>query len=220
MTQIPKLSVLRHPAAIFLPSKKRTEMIKRFVLTALLLTAAIGLARAQDEQECTPARIWAIGTDLADWAELVCPNIELHYSAWNHLGLMAGFKYNPFTFRKGTPQQTQMRQATPFIGVRYWFDTPFTGWYAQGRLAASVYNVANVFCDKCLEGQLVALEAGGGWSKMLSDKWNISLGAGIAAALHDTTRYLGPLCGRIDGRNRGLLIFPDITISINYLWQK
>ena len=46
-------------------------MIKRFVLTALLLTAAIGPARAQSEQECVPARVWAIGTDLADWAELV-----------------------------------------------------------------------------------------------------------------------------------------------------
>lgn len=195
-------------------------MIKRFVLTALLLSAAIIFARGEEAEENTPARVWAVGTDLADWAELICPNLELHYCGWDHLGLMAGFKYNPFTFRKGTPRQTQMRQATPFIGLRYWFDTPFEGWYAQGRLAASVCNVANVFCDKCLEGQLIALEAGGGWSRMLSERWNISLGAGIAAALHDTTRYLGPFCGRIDGRRRGFIVLPDITITISYLWQK
>ena len=184
----------------------------------LMLAAAFAHAAGEDNEKSAPERKWAIGSDIADWAELICPNMELQYCGWDHIALTGGIKYNPFTFRKGSPEQTQMRQLTPFIGMRYWFDVPYRNWYMEGRLAGSVYSVANVFCGKCFEGNLAALEFGGGWSTMISEQWNLSVGAGIAAALHNTTRYLGPVCGRIDGSDKGFILLPDITISISYLW--
>ena len=182
---------------------------------ALLMVGALPVKAEEDE----PATYkWAVGTDAAQWALLGCINASAEYCPGQHLGFSAAMRYNPFTYLRGTENQTQLRQATPVIGVRYWTDNPFEGWCIDGKILASVYSVANVFGSGCFDGQAIAAGIGAGWCKVLDGRWRLSLGAGVLAALHDTTYYMGPVCGRIIGRKRGPAVLPDLSVSINYLF--
>ncbi len=207
---------MRVDAPIILPSSKQTEMKTKLLLaTTLLLLCAVPV---QAGEKVDSTYRWALGTDAIQWAMLGCINVTLEICTGQHWGILAGMHYNPFTYMRGTASQTQLRQATPVIGVRYWVDTPFVGWYFEGKAMASVYSVANVLDSGCFDGQAIATGLGAGWCKELDKRWRLTVGAGILAALHDTTYYMGPVCGRISDHKRGPALLPDLSVSINYLF--
>ena len=185
-----------------------------FAATILMLCAV----PVQAGERADSTYRWSLGTDAVQWALLGCINASVEYCPGQHWGLMAGMRYNPFTYLRGSQYQTQLRQATPFAGVRYWVDTPFKGWYMEGKALASVYCVANVFGSGCFDGEAIAAGLGAGWCKALNERWRLTLGAGVLAVFHDTTYYMGPVCGRISDHKSGPAIMPDATVSINYLF--
>ena len=183
--------------------------------TTLLILCALPV---QAGERADSTYRWALTTDAIQWAMLGCINASLEFCPGQHWSLMAGMLYNSFTYMRGTGNQTQLRQATPFAGVRYWIDSPFKGWYIDGKALASVYSVANVFNSGCFDGEAIAAGLGAGWCKALNRRWCLTLGAGVLAVLHRTTYYMGPVCGRISGHKSGPALLPDATISINYLF--
>ena len=185
-------------------------------MTMALLALAAMPAKAEEAQPATYK--WAVGTDAVQWAALGCINASVEYAPGRHWGFNAGMRYNPFTYRRGAENQMQMRQATPVLGIKFWCDTTFCGWFMEGKILASVYSVANVCGSGCFDGQAIAAGVGAGWCKSMSDRWRLCIGAGILAALRDNTYYMGPVCGRISGRKRGPVLRPDLSVSINYLF--
>ena len=183
----------------------------------MAMLAICALPVNAEEDEPTTYK-WAVGTDAVQWALLGCINASVEYCPGQHWGFTAAMRYNPFTYFRDTQEQAQLRQATPVIGARYWVDNTFDGWFVDGKLLASVYSVANVFGSGCFDGQAIAVGVGAGWCKILDERWRLLLGAGVLAALHDTTYYMGPVCGRISGHKRGPAVLPDLSISINYLF--
>ena len=182
----------------------------KLLLAALMLTIFETTAAGGDR--------WELSTNLPTWALLGTLNADVHLALDNHWSIRAGIKYNPFTFYKHDARQFHLRQATPSVGMRYWFDTAYDGWFVGGKLMGSVYSVANICGSGCFDGKMAAIGIGAGWSKPLSERWSVSLGTAVAVGVHDTTYYAGPVCGRILSSKRGTAVFvPDVLVSINYL---
>ena len=168
----------------------------KLLLAALMLTifetAAMGGTVKDSARDTTAlSHRWALSTNIPTWALLGTLNADAQLALDTHWSIRAGIKYNPFTFHKGDGRQ--FHQKTWLICI--------------------------FFCGSgCFDGQLAAIGIGAGWSKPLSERWALCLGTGAAVALHDTTYYAGPSCGRILGAKRGLAVFvPDVFVSVNYL---
>jgi hypothetical protein len=190
--------------------------MKRFLLPVLMLTLCHG-ALAAERAEADSTRRWAISTNICDWAMLCTLNADVSLATDAHTTIMAGLKYNPFTFYPGEEKQICLRHLVPYIGGRYWFGNIHSGCFAGAKLLAGVYNVSNVLCKGFCEGDLVAAGLNAGWSRHISDRWNLTFGLGFLAAAHRTTVYAGPVCGRILDKKRGFIILPDINLSIDLL---
>lgn len=187
----------------------------KFLAVAMLILFAQS-ARAADNETAAQRR-WAIGTDAVQWAMLGCINGEASYCLGHNWALEAGIRYNPFTFLKGSRRQTHLRQLTPSLGIQYWTDEIRHGWFIETKALAGIYSVANLCRDNYFDGQAVAAGIGGGWCKPFAERWLLSVGAGIMIVLHDTTYYMGPVCGRICGKEKGLAAVPDLSLKIIYL---
>ena len=86
-------------------------MKSRLLFTAML----IALSSALHAQKVS------VSTNLLGYAALGTMNVEASYAVSRHWSVVAGLKYNPFTFRKGDPDaQFQGRQQSYSIGVRMW----------------------------------------------------------------------------------------------------
>lgn len=188
-------------------------MRKLIVAAALAIVFCAVPAKAQDRQSQ-----WAISTNIPCWALLGTLNAGVHYAIDCSWSLEAQIKYNPFSYARGSEKQTQLRQLTPSLGARYWFDTVYGGWFAGAKLLYSVYNVAGIASYGAFEGELAGAALLGGYNMELNDSLSLGLGCGIAAARHRTTFYAAPSCGRILSRKRGWCVFPSdvmVTMFIN-----
>jgi len=192
---------------------------KLMIVAALLCTLNCAEASAQEQGDYKDDYSrWALSSNIPSWLLLGTINGDIHWSTGRHWSLQAGVKYNPFTYARGSENQTHLRQFTPSLGLRHWHQKPFEGWFSGIKLLYSTYSVANIAGLGFFDGNLAALALTGGWNKPLRQNLSLSLGAGIAAGLHSSTSYMGPVCGRITGNSRGIVVFiPDLYISIYYL---
>ena len=200
---------------------KKAILLVAIALLTLLKTGA-AFAEHTNSPRDTVAREsaprWAISTNLPTWGVLATLNTNMQVALDTHWSFTACVKYNPFTNKRGRADQFHLRQLTPSLGVRYWKDETFRGWFLEGKVLGSVYSVANICGSGCFDGQLIGVGLGAGWNKPLGERWALTLGAGVAAAYHNTTFYAAPACGRIVGRKKGAALFvSDLMVSINYL---
>ena len=87
----------------------------------LLLCLALACRR-------TDAQTFSVSTDILGYARLGTMSIDASYAVARRWSLVAGARYNPFTFRKGDPdRQFQNRQQSYAVGMRLW---PWHTWSA------------------------------------------------------------------------------------------
>jgi len=184
--------------------------LKIIVAAALLaLNSCAPAFAAQGESR------WSISTNIPTWLLLGCANADIHYKIADRWCLQAGVKYNPFTYAAGSERQTHLRQLTPSLGVRYWFDRARNRWFLGAKLLASEYSVSYPRGGHFFDGELAGAGLFGGYEYPISERLSLSLGAGAAVAYHRTTFYGGPVCGRITDRKKGVALFPsDILVSL------
>ncbi|MBO4558194.1 MAG: DUF3575 domain-containing protein [Bacteroidales bacterium] len=194
-------------------------MKHKFLFAAAIMIMLSGQGARAAESDTLRVR-WAVSTNLPTWAALGSINAEAHYVFAPHWSACAGFKYNPFTWRAGTPRQVHLRQATGHIGVRYWFSEPWGGWFVGAKALASEFSIACPAKGRYYDGYLYGSGLCAGCCLPLCENLTLGLGAGVAAARHTTTFYMGPVCGRITGRERGWTLFlSDAIVSINYTFS-
>ena len=85
---------------------------------------------------------WILSTDVCHWAMLGTINAQAQLRLTGHWSIMAGALYNPFKYYNRPGDMICLKQATPYVASRYWFNGTFTGWYCEGKILASVYNVS------------------------------------------------------------------------------
>ena len=80
------------------------------ILAAGIMALSCQLVHAQD---------FSLSTDLLGYARLGTMNVDASYAVSRRWSIVAGARYNPFTFRKGDiERQFQSRQQSYSIGAR------------------------------------------------------------------------------------------------------
>ena len=81
------------------------------------------------------AQTFSVSTDLLGYARLGTMSGDASYAVARRWSLVAGARYNPFTFRKGDPErQFQNRQQSYSVGMRVWPWHIWSGWWFAGKL--------------------------------------------------------------------------------------
>lgn len=196
-------------------------MRKIIILAVCLLSAAGPVARSQE---------FSLSSNILDLANFGTLNMQAGLSFSRHVSVHAGGRYNNWNFGsldKGTAIQNRARSI--YAGTRYWPWNVYSSWWMGAKLQLEEYNRGGFFKKtETEEGIAAGLGLGFGYSRMLSNHWNLDLGLGFWTGKAWYTRYRCTVCGRVltfdDGspvRNAEkwfLLPSNDIQVSLTYVF--
>lgn len=166
------------------------------------------------------AQTFSVSTDVLGLANLGTMNIDASYAFSRRWSLTAGARYNPFTFRKGNPEeQFQYRQQSYAVGMRVWPWHTWSGWWFAGKLRYQEYNKGGIVSPKTEEGDRFGAGLYAGYTHMLSSHFNLEFGVGLWAGLAVCKEYSCPVCGvtMFEG-NKFFMLPDDFMISIAYVF--
>ena len=186
----------------------------RHCLKLILAVLLISFCRQASAQK------FSVSTDLLGYARLGTMNIDASYALSRRWSLVAGARYNPFTFRKGDPErQFQSRQQSYSVGVRLWPWHIWSGWWFAGKLRYQEYNEGGILSRKTEEGDRFGAGMYAGYTYMLSSHINLEFGVGVWAGLDEFRQYSCPVCGTtMSSGNRFFVLPDDFIISVAYVF--
>ena len=145
------------------------------------------------------AQEFSLSTNILDWANFGTANIQAGISFSRHFTLHAGARYNNWDFgsvEKGNAFQNRAR--TAMLGLRYWPWNVYSSWWCGVRAQVEEYNRGGMFGKmKTEEGTAAGLGVAFGYSRMITDHWNIDFGLGIWGGTARYSQYRCPRCGRL-----------------------
>ena len=169
----------------------------------------------------------SFGTNLMEWANLGTINAELGVAVSRHCSIIAGGRYNGWSFNTRQYHQIlQNQQATGYVGARWWPWYVNSGWWLEGKAQYSKIQRSGIFRPAMLhQADMVGAAFSFGYALMLNEHWNVDFGIGLwgGVSLNDKL-YECPVCmrpnplpGRKDG-TRGFIDLNDIKISFSYVF--
>lgn len=166
------------------------------------------------------AQKFSISTDILGYAALGTMNVDASYAVSRRCSVVAGARYNPFTFRKGDSQkQFQLRQQSYSAGVRLWPWHIWSGWWFAGKLRYQEYNFGGVFSMRAEEGDRVGAGLYSGYTHMIAPHLNVEFGFGFWTGMSWYRKYACPVCGMIEESGRRAFILPDdFIVSLVYVF--
>ncbi|MBO4340261.1 MAG: DUF3575 domain-containing protein [Bacteroidales bacterium] len=170
---------------------------------------------------CSPAfsQRLSIGTDAAMWLDFGAMNIDASAAVSRSVSVHAGAALNPWTFKDGDSQgQFQMRQNTYWLETRWWPWHIYSGWWAGADTRYSIYNGGGIISRETEEGEAVSIGLWGGYAVMLSDRWNLDLGAALRGGWKEYTVYTCPVCGVKMSEGRSRFFIPDARIALQLIF--
>jgi len=187
--------------------------MKTFLKIIMLLAVTFAYQR-------TAAQTFSVSTDLLGYARLGTMSIDASYAVARRWSLVAGARYNPFTYRKGDPErQFQNRQQSYAVGMRLWPWHTWSGWWFAGKLRYQEYNQGGIVSDKTEEGDRFGAGLYAGYTHMLSSHINLEFGMGIWSGLAVYRQYSCPVCGlTLSSGNKFFLRPDDVMISLAYVF--
>lgn len=186
----------------------------RRVLRILLVCTALFSCRI------CPAQKFSLSTNLLEYARLCTFNADVSYAVSRHWSITAGARYNPFTFRSGSPErQFQYRQQSYAVGMRFWPWHLWTGWWFAGNLKYQEYNKGGIISPATEEGDRVGIGLYSGYTHMLTTHLNLEFGFGLWSGWSEYTRYSCPSCGPVIESGKKMFLLPDeFMISLAYVF--
>lgn len=166
------------------------------------------------------AQTFSVSTDLLGYLRLGTMNVDASYAVSRRWSLVAGARYNPFTFRKGDPErQFQSRQQSYSVGMRMWPWHTWSGWWFAGKLRYQEYNEGGIISRKTEEGDRFGAGIYAGYTHMLTSHLNLEFGVGLWVGLAAYTQYSCPVCGltQVSG-NKFFMLPDDFIISLAYVF--
>lgn len=165
------------------------------------------------------AQRFSLSTNLLDYACLGTMNVEGAYSVSRRFCLTVGVDYNPFTFRKGRPDQFQLRQRSFSLGARVWPWHTWSGWWLAGKIKYQEYNAGGIISILTDEGDRAGVGLYAGYTYMLSPHFNIEFGLGAWGGVDWFRRYSCQVCGLTQDSGRRWFVRPDdIMIALVYVF--
>ena len=168
----------------------------------------------------TSAQTFSVSTDLLGYARLGTMSIDASYAVARRWSLIAGARYNPFTYRKSDPdRQFQNRQRSYAVGMRLWPWHTWSGWWFAGKLRYQEYNKGGIISRKTEEGDRFGAGIYAGYTHMLSSHINLEFGMGLWSGLSVYRQYSCPACGlTLSSGNKFFLLPDDVMISLAYVF--
>lgn len=161
-----------------------------------------------------------ISTNALDYANLGALNAEVGVATGRHFSIAAGAVYNPWTWGSAERGELQNKQRTFAAGIRWWPWNIWSGWWMSLKGQYREYN-SNLFSKEGLteEGNAVGASFSIGYAIMLSEHFNLDLGAGFWGGSTNYTTYACPRCGRIvESGIKGFFGPNDLRASIVYVF--
>ena len=166
------------------------------------------------------AQTFSVSTDLLGYARLGTMSLDASYAFSRRWSLVAGARYNPFTFHKGDPErQFQSRQQSYAVGMRVWPWHTWSGWWFAGKLRYQEYNRGGIVSPKTEEGDRFGAGVYAGYTHMLSPHFNLEFGMGIWGGADFYKRYSCTVCGLSLESGRKAFVLPDdLAVSLVYVF--
>lgn len=160
---------------------------------------------------------FTVGTNVVDILTLGTVNIEGGASVARKVTVLVGGELNPLSF-SSDGSAFRSRQMSLWGGARYWPWHAYSGWWAGGTLRWTVYNNGGFSDPSTEEGFAYGAGIYAGYSVMLTDRWNIDIGAGGWGGWKTYTVYACPTCGRITGEGGKTFLLPDARVAVQYVF--
>lgn len=172
------------------------------------------LPRTSDAQKIS------LETNIVEWANLGTVNLECGVSVSRHFSVIAGTKYNPWTFNKTDGYPMYNQQTTGYAGVRYWPWYVFSGWWIGAKGQYRNYSKTGIWRPSLETGSIIGAGLSFGYTLMLHKSLNIEFGAGCFAGRQiKYTLYECPKCMDVrDIGPRNYIGLDDVSISLMYLF--
>ena len=160
----------------------------------------------------------SVSTNLLDNLALGTLNADISYAFSRHWSLMAGVRYNPFTYTS-SDGQFQSRQQSYSVGVRLWPWHIWSGWWFASKLRYLEYNVGGIWGPETSEGDRYGIGLYSGYTYMVSPHFNVEFGLGLWGGADFYKEYTCPACGiTVDSGKKGFLLPDDVMISLVYVF--
>ena len=182
------------------------------ILVLAVLLSCCGRGHAQE---------MSLSTNVLGLANLGTMNMEASWGFSRHWTANVGVRYNPFTFpgREGVADRMQARQRTVAVGGRFWPWHIHSGWWLAGKAQYQEYNMGGILEAETSEGDRIGGGLTGGYTYMLSPRFNLEVGAGVWAGYETYTTYACPECGRITGRGDRPFVLPnELLLGLVYVF--
>lgn len=165
------------------------------------------------------AQRFALGTSLSDMASLGTMEMQASLSVQRYITIHAGAGLNPWTFRGGdTARQFEMRSNSYWAGVRYWPWHVYSGWWTSVEGRYMIYNFGGITSRETEEGEAYGGGLQGGYGVMLSEHWNLDLGAGLWGGYKNYRVFACPVCGIKKEEGAKGFILPSARVVLQYIF--
>ena len=166
------------------------------------------------------AQKMSISTNILGYAALGTLNVDASYSVSRHWSIIAGARYNPFTYHSGDPdRQFQMRQQSYAAGVRLWPWHVLSGWWFSSKIRYQEYNSGGILSKEATEGDRLGLGLYAGYTYMISRHFNLEFGLGLWGGADLYKRYSCTLCGlSLDSGRKAFVLPDDLAVSLVYVF--
>lgn len=186
--------------------------MRRYLFVMAAVFVALSSYKAQ-------AQRFTLSTNLMDYACLGTLNIESSYSVSRYWSLTLGVEYNPFTYKKDTENQFQLRQQSYSFGARLWPWHTWSGWWMAAKVGYQEYNFGGIFSRETEEGDRAGIGLYAGYTHMIDTHFNIEFGLGGWGGLDWFSRYSCQQCGLLQMSGRRWFVLPDdIMIALVYVF--
>jgi len=140
-------------------------------------------------------------------------NIEASVALSNKWTLHFPFSWNPLSIEENYKIKHLVLQP----GARWWFWHSYTGYFIGIHVLSAIYNIG--VNDFRYQGWAAGAAVSGGYSFMLSRRWNLETEIGIGACWCEYDIYERPICGEYESSVNKLIIGPSrISIAIVYIF--
>lgn len=164
------------------------------------------------------AQKFSLSTDLLGYAALGTMNLDASCALSRRWSLVAGIRYNPFSYGSGD-EQFQLRQQSYSFGARLWPWHIWSGWWFASKIRYQEYNMGGIMSSETEEGDRLGAGLYSGYTYMLSSHFNIEFGLGLWAGIDKYRRYSCPKCGiTVGDGDRGFILPDDVTVSLVYVF--
>ena len=178
------------------------------------------LASVLIHSACIHAQKFSVSTDLLGYASLGTMNIDASYALSRRWSMVAGVRYNPFTFTDPDGKgEYRLRQQSYSIGARLWPWHTWSGWWFASKLRYQEYNMGGISSKETEEGDRIGAGIYSGYTHMLSPHLNLEFGLGLWTGYDRYVRYSCPTCGyTVQDGERIFLLPDDVMLSLVYVF--